>query len=108
MDFNIFESAKDFDKWCICIVSAGQNLSYYVKNVLFKLRKNPQPEDRVRHAQFQKRIQDASEWGKNHLVLPSLILELTDKIEHYLTWLLESSEDGMSIEEEQQLFYQVN
>ena len=42
--------------------------------------------------------------GKNHLVLPSLILELTDKIEHYLTWLLESSEDGMSIEEEQQLF----
>lgn len=108
VDFNIFESAKDFDKWCICIVSAGQNLGYYVKNVLFKLRKNPQPEDRVRHAQFQKRIQDASEWGKNHLVLPSLILELTDKIEHYLTWLLESSEDGMSIEEEQQLFYQVN
>ena len=64
VDFNIFESAKDFDKWCICIVSAGQNLGYYVKNVLFKLRKNPQPEDRVRHAQFQKRIQDASEWGK--------------------------------------------
>ena len=107
-DYRIFESAKDFDKWCICIAIAGQNLGYYVKNVLFKLRKNPQPEDRVRHAQFQKRIQDASEWGKNHLVLPSLILELTDKIEHYLTWLLESSEDGMSIEEEQRLFYQVN
>ena len=55
VDFNIFESAKDFDKWCICIANAGQNLSYYVKNVLFKLRKNPQPEDRVRHAQFQKK-----------------------------------------------------
>ena len=37
-----------------------------------------------------------------------IIMELTDKIEHYLTWLLESSEDGMSIEEEQRLFYQVN
>ena len=48
------------------------------------------------------------EWGKIHLVLPSLILELNDKIEQYLTWLLESSEDGMSIEEEQRLFYQVN
>ena len=79
-----------------------------MKNVLFKLRENPQPEDRVLHAQFQKRIQDALEWGKIHLVLPSLILELNDKIEQYLTWLLESSEDGMSIEEEQRLFYQVN
>ena len=86
VDFNIFESAKDFDKWCICIVSAGQNLGYYVKNVLFKLRKNPALDPKT----------------------AEIIMELTDKIEHYLTWLLESSEDGMSIEEEQQLFYQVN
>ena len=64
VDFNIFESAKDFDKWCICIVSAGQNLGYYVKNVLFKLRKNPQPEDRVRHAQVPKKNPGCVRMGK--------------------------------------------
>lgn len=33
-DYRIFESAKDFAKWCICIANADQNLSYYVKHVL--------------------------------------------------------------------------
>ncbi|MCD7940151.1 MAG: hypothetical protein LUH50_08810 [Bacteroides intestinalis] len=49
VDYHIFESAKDFAKWCICIANADQNLSYYVKSVLFKLRANPQPADRVLH-----------------------------------------------------------
>ena len=51
-----FESAKDFAKWCICIANADQNLSYYVKHVLFKLRTNPQPADRVLRRQIQKKI----------------------------------------------------
>jgi len=33
-----------------------QNLSYYVKHVLFKLRTNPQPADRVLRRQIQKKI----------------------------------------------------
>lgn len=106
--FDTLKSAKDFDKWCICIANEGQYLNYYMKYTLFKNRKNPQPEDRVRHTQFQKRIQDASEWRKIHLTLSNLTLELTDKIEQYLTYLLERSKDGMSIEEERRLFYQVN
>ena len=55
-DYRIFESAKDFAKWCICIANADQNLSYYVKHVLFKLRTNPQPADRVLRRQIQKKI----------------------------------------------------
>ena len=71
LDYRIFESAKDFAKWCICIANADQNLSYYVKHVLFKLRENPQPADRVLHGQIQKKIQEALEWGKKHLALPT-------------------------------------
>lgn len=104
VDYHIFESAKDFAKWCICIANADQNLSYYVKHVLFKLRANPQPQDRALHGQIQKKIQEALEWGKKHLVLPDLTLELTGKIEQYLAWLLEQSADGMSTAEERRIF----
>ena len=104
VDYRIFESAKDFAKWCICIANADQNLSYYVKHVLFKLRANPQPSDRVLHGQIQKKIQEALEWGKKHLTLPNLTLELTGKIEQYLAGLLEQSADGMSIAEERRIF----
>jgi len=34
-----------------------------------------------------------------HLALPNLTLELTDKIEQYLAWLLEQSADSMSVAE---------
>lgn len=104
VDYHIFESAKDFAKWCICIANADQNMSYYVKHILFKLRANPQSADRVLHGQIQKKIQDALEWGKQHLTLPNLTVELTDKIEQYLAWLLEQSADRMSIAEEQRIF----
>ena len=104
VDYRIFESAKDFAKWCICIANADQNLSYYVKHVLFKLRANPQPADRVLHGQIQRKIQEALEWGKKHLALPNLTLELTGKIEQYLAWLLEQSADRMGIAEERRIF----
>lgn len=52
VNFDIFKSAKDFAKWCICIAKADQNLPYYVKPVLFKLRVNPQPADRALHGQI--------------------------------------------------------
>lgn len=104
VDFRIFETPKDFVNWCICIANAHQNLSYYVKYVLFKLRPNPQPADRGLHKQIQKKIQDALRWGESHLVLPNLTLELTAKIEQYLVWLLEQSADGMSIAEERRIF----
>ena len=78
-----------------------------MKHVLFKLRANPQPADRVLHGQIQKKIQEALEWGKKHLTLPNLTLELTGKIEQYLAGLLEQSADGMSVSEEQSLFHTV-
>lgn len=87
-----------------CIANADQNLSYYVKYVLFILRANPQPANRVLHGQIQKKIQDALEWGKQHLTLPNLTVKLADKIEQYLAWLPEQSADGMSIAEEHRTF----
>lgn len=39
VEFDTLKSAKDFDKWCICIANEGQNLSYYMKYILFKNRK---------------------------------------------------------------------
>ena len=44
------------------------------------------------------------EWGKKHLALPNLTLELTGKIEQYLAWLLEQSADRMGIAEERRIF----
>lgn len=99
VDFNTFKSAKDFDRWCIYIVNSGQNLSYYVKEVLFKNRANRHDDDRKLHAQIQKRISDANEWGKTHLPTSALVAELTIKIETYVNWLIEQSEDGMSTNE---------
>ena len=104
VNFSIFESAKDFDRWCICTTNAGQNLSYYIKDILFKHRANRQDSDRKLHAQIQKRISDALEWGKTHLPASALVTELTGKIETYVNWLIEQSEDGMGIME-QELFF---
>ena len=104
VEFDTLKSAKDFDKWCICIANEGQNLSYYMKYILFKNRKNRLPEDRILHTQFQKRIQEAIKWQKEHFKTSSLMEELTGKIEKYLVWLLEQSADGMSIAEEHRIF----
>lgn len=99
VDFNTFESAKDFDRWCICAANSGQNLSYYIKEILFKHRVNRHDSDRKLHAKIQKRISDALEWGKTHLPTSALITELTDKMDSYVNWLIEQSEDGMSEKE---------
>lgn len=104
VEFDTLKSAKDFDKWCICIANEGQNLSYYMKYILFKNRKNRLPEDRILHTQFQKRIQEAIKWQKEHFKTSNLMEELTSKIEKYLVWLLEQSADGMSIAEEHRIF----
>lgn len=104
IDFDTLENANDIYKWAICIANERQNLSYYMKYNLFKNRKNRQPEDRILHSQFQKRIQEAIKWQREHFKTSNLIEELTDKIEQYLTWLLEQSVDGMSITEERRIF----
>ena len=104
VEFDTLKSAKDFDKWCTCIANEGQNLSYYMKYILFKNRKNRLPKDRILHTQFQKRIQEAMKWQKEHFKTSSLMEELTGKIEKYLVWLLEQSADGMSIAEEHRIF----
>lgn len=104
IDFHAFECAKDFDKWCVCIVNWGQNQYDYIKNVLFKYRGNPQDKDRIVHGYIKKRIKEALEWQQSHLLSFSLMTELTSKIEKYLIYLLEESNDGMSVEEEKQIF----
>lgn len=103
IDFRVFETSKDLDNWCICILNRDQNMSYYIKT-LFKHRNNPKPEDRILHKKIKDKIEKALKWGENNLPISSLIIELTDKIEKYLTWLLEQSDDGMTIEEENKLF----
>lgn len=104
IDYQSFKCAKDFDKWCICIVNAEQNLYDYMKNVLFKYRKNPQPKDRIVHGYIKERISEALKWQQSHMLSSPLMEELTTKIENYLAYLLEVSNDGMSMEEEVEIF----
>lgn len=103
IDFRVFRTLKDFIDWGICILNIDQNMSYYIKT-LFKHRDNPKPEDRVLHKKLQDKIKEAQKWGVDNLPASSLIIELTEKIEKYLAWLLEQSDDRMTIEEENKLF----
>lgn len=104
IDFHIFKCPKDFDKWCTCIADLVQNLYDYIKNDIFKYRENPLPKDRIIHQQIKERIKNAREWKKANLISYPLMEELTNKIEKYLTNLYENPNDGLSIEEEKQLF----
>ena len=99
IDFSIFKSADDYVNWCICTLNEGQNQPDYIKRVLFKNRPTPKGEDRKLHGQIQKKITKALEWGKTHLPDSCLMSELNTKIENYVNWLIEQSEDGMSKEE---------
>lgn len=99
IDFSIFKSAKDFGYWCICTLNERQNLPYYIKQVLFKNRPNRKDADRKLHAQIQKYIRDALEWGNNNLPASCLMSELNTKMENYVNWIIEQSEDSMSKEE---------
>lgn len=104
VDFNSFKSAKDFDRWCVCIANEEQNLYNYIKNILFKFRENPQAGDRIIHQHIKERINAALKWQHTHILQSSLSDELNKRMEDYLTWLLEESEDGMTVEEQRELF----
>lgn len=103
MDFNKLNNKKHFLYWCVCTLNERQNLPYYIKRS-FIGRSNPRPNDRKLHQSIQRCIREALKWGKDTFPADDLMLELNTKIEAYLIWLLEQSEDGMSVEEERRLF----
>ena len=82
----------------------SENLSYYMKYIIFKNRPNPCSKDRVLHAQIQRRIKEAVEWGYRNLPGYDLMAELQSLMEQYASYLLDSSPDGMTAEEQMELF----
>ena len=112
VDFSAFKSVKDFDRWAICMLNQRQslsyyqseNLSYYMKHIIFKNRPNPCSKDRVLHAQIQRRIKEAVEWGYRNLPGYDLMAELQSLMEQYASYLLDSSPDGLTAEEQVELF----
>lgn len=103
--FDDFKTVADFVNWCICVANGGQNMAYYMKYVLFKNRASKKDGKNRLHYNIQKKIRQALKWGEIHLPASDSIFELINKVEQYLTWLLEESEDGLSVDEEQRLFY---
>ncbi len=104
VDFSVFKSVKDFDRWVICMLNQRQDLSYYMKHVIFKNRPDPCSKDRVIHGQIQKRIKEAVAWGYKNLPDYDLMGELQNLMEQYTSYLLDSSPDGMTVEEQAELF----
>lgn len=105
--FDDFKTVADFVNWCICVANGGQNMAYYMKYVLFKNRASKNDGKNRLHYNIQKKIRQALKWGEIHLPASDSISELINKMEQYLTWLLEKSADGLSVSEEQSLFHTI-
>lgn len=103
MTFNDIRTMRDFYTWCICIADVQQNMACYVKE-LFHRRDNPRAEDRQAHSHIQRVIRSAQSWKAKHVKSSALIDELTDTLHTYLQWLLDYSADGMTVEEQRELF----
>lgn len=82
-------------------------MAYYMKYVLFKNRASKNDGKNRLHYNIQKKIRQALKWGEIHLPASDSISELINKMEQYLTWLLEKSADGLSVSEEQSLFHTI-
>ena len=78
-------------------------MACYVKE-LFHRRDNPQAEDRQAHSHIQRAIRSARSWKAKHVKSSVLIDGLTGALHTYLQWLLEYSTDGMTVEEQRELF----
>ena len=70
-DYRIFESAKDFAKWCICIANADQNLSYYVKHVLLNFGQIRSQPTVSYVGKFKRKSRKRWSGAKKHLALPT-------------------------------------
>ncbi len=78
-------------------------MACYVKE-LFHRRDNPRAEDRQAHSHIQRVIRSAQSWKAKHVRSSALIDELTGTLHTYLQWLLDYSTDGMTVEEQRELF----
>ena len=67
--------------WCMCVANSVINLPNYIKEQLFKHRKNPQDTDYQYHKRLQDRLQKAFSQFTEYMGQSDLMTELTEKIE---------------------------
>ena len=82
------------ENWCICVANSVINLPNFIKEQLFKHRKNPQDTDYQYHKRLQDRLQKAFDQFTEYMGQSDLITELTEKIEKYLSWKFTESPDA--------------
>lgn len=92
--FEQIKSAKDLENWCMCVANSVINLPNYIKEQLFKHRKNPQDTDYQYHKRLQDRLQKAFSQFTEYMGQSDLMTELTEKIEKYLSWKFTESPDA--------------
>lgn len=84
---------KDMLNWCICALNTYIPLSEFIRQT-FNHRKNPQDSDRQYHQRIQKKIREAFIHYQDYMTESDLVLELTKKIEDFLTTKFEESPDA--------------
>ena len=91
--FDQIRKQEDLLNWCECALNAHVPVSEFVKQA-FKNRVNPQEGDRQYHKRLQDRIREALVHYNDYMTGSDLTLELTRKIEDFLTKKFESSPDA--------------
>ena len=91
--FDQIRKQEDLLNWCVCALNAHVPVSEFVKQA-FKNRVNPQEGDRQYHKRLQDRIREALVHYNDYMTGSDLTLELTRKIEDFLTKKFESSPDA--------------
>lgn len=92
--FEQLKSTKDMENWCICVANSVINLPNFIKEQLFKHRNNPQDTDYQYHKRLQDRLQNAFNQFTEYMGQSDLMIELTEKIEKYLSWKFTESPDA--------------
>ena len=94
VSFEQIKSTKDMEDWCICIANSVIALPNFIKEQLFKNRENPKDTDYQSHKRIQDRMKKALQHFEQYMGQSELIIELTKKIEDYLTWKFTESPDA--------------
>lgn len=102
-DFRLFKNVTSFEDWAICSLDADNGLIKLVKS-LFDTRSDPKPNDRIFHQKLKRRINIAKQRFAGRYKNSELIEELKNIVYDYLSWLLDYSADGMTVEEQRKLF----
>lgn len=92
--FEQIKSTKDMENWCICVANSLINLPNFIKDQLFKYRENQLDSDYQYHKRMQDRLQKAFSQFDKYMGRSDLMIELTEKIEKYLSWKFAESPDA--------------